>query len=193
MANQEKDTFSSRHEFDKSGLKELGNKQQERIRENIERNVETNREKQESTAKHEALEQAEKMEREQQRHESKKRPTAERPPTRKERENAREKSFKTTMDAVQSQLPKTSQAFSRIIHNKTVEKVSDAAGNTVARPNAILSGAIFAFVLTLAVYLIARYYGYPLSGAETIASFALGWILGNIFDYIRILILGKNN
>lgn len=193
MANQEKDNFGSRHEFDQSGLKELGEKQQEQLRKNIERNAETNQEKRENTAKHEALEQAEKTERDQQRHESKKRPTSERLPTRKDRDNAREKSFKATIQTVQSQLPAASRVFSRVIHNKTVEKVSDVTGNTVARPNAILSGAVFAFILTLVVYIIARYYGYPLSGAETIASFVLGWVLGNIFDYIRVLILGKNH
>ncbi len=193
MANQEKDTFSSSHEFNKNELKELGDKQQEQLRENIERRVE-NHENKENSAKHEALEQAEKMEREQRQHEAKQDVNTERRPlTKKERNKAREASFHATMEAVQSQMPKASQAFSRIIHNKTGEKVSDAAGNTIARPNAILAGAVFAFALTLVVYLIARYYGYPLSGTETIASFAFGWILGNVFDYVRILVIGKDH
>ena len=84
------------------------------------------------------------------------------------------------------------RAFSSFIHNKTVEKVSESVGNTVARPNAILSGAVFAFLFTLVIYLVARHNGYPISGSETIASFALGWILGLLFDYIRVLVLGKN-
>lgn len=194
MANQEKDTFGSQHELDQSELNKLGNEQQERLRENIERAVEAKQENQEKAAKHEALEQAEKTEQEQRQHEAQKESPAERRPlTKKERDKARETSFNATMDTVQAEMPKANRAFSRLIHNKTVEKVSDVTGNTVARPNAILSGAVFAFLLTLVVYLIARYYGYPLSGTETIASFALGWILGNLFDYVRILAVGKNH
>ena len=41
------------------------------------------------------------------------------------------------------------------------------------------------------MYMIASKYGYPLSGAETIASFATGWLLGQIFDYLRVMITGK--
>jgi hypothetical protein len=84
-----------------------------------------------------------------------------------------------------------SRAFSKVIHNKTVEQVSAAVGSTVARPNAILSGAVFAFLLTLAVYLIAKNLGYPLSGFETIGAFALGWILGILYDFFKVMITGR--
>ena len=84
-----------------------------------------------------------------------------------------------------------SRTFSRIIHNKTVEKVSDAAGNTIARPNAILSGAVLAFVLTLSVYLIAKNLGYPLSGFETIGAFAVGWVLGITYDFLKVMVTGR--
>jgi hypothetical protein len=96
------------------------------------------------------------------------------------------------MREVRSHMSAPSRAFSKVIHNPAVEKTSDALGNTVARPNAILSGSLFAFLFTLAVYLIARYSGYPLSGTETIASFILGWVLGLIYDYVRLLVLGRS-
>ena len=72
-----------------------------------------------------------------------------------------------------------------------VEKASDTVGTTIARPNAILSGAVFAFIITLLTYTIAKKSGYVLSGFETIGSFILGWIIGIIYDYLRILITGK--
>ncbi|HRN90324.1 MAG TPA: hypothetical protein PK543_01410, partial [Candidatus Saccharibacteria bacterium] len=75
--------------------------------------------------------------------------------------------------------------------NKTVEKVSDVVGSTVARPNAVLSGAVSAFILTLAVYIVAKTIGYRLSGFETIAAFIVGWTIGILYDYLRILITGK--
>jgi len=43
----------------------------------------------------------------------------------------------------------------------------------------------------LIIYLFARHYGYPLSGSETIAAFILGWVMGLLFDYLRVMITGK--
>lgn len=102
-------------------------------------------------------------------------------------------SFKRTMKQVQSELPAPKRIFSKVIHNKTIEKVSDVAGSTVARPNAVLSGAVSAFILTLAVYIVAKTIGYRLSGFETIAAFIVGWTIGIIYDYLRILITGKKS
>ena len=95
------------------------------------------------------------------------------------------------MKEVRSQMSAPSRTFSKVIHNKTVEKVSDGVGATIARPNAILSGAIFAFVLTLGVYLLAKNLGYPLSGFETIAAFILGWMLGIAYDFLKVMITGR--
>jgi hypothetical protein len=110
------------------------------------------------------------------------------PASRRAREKA---SFKKTMQETQEQMSLPSRSFSKLIHTKAVEKTSEALGSTLARPNAILAGSVTAFVLTLGLYLFARYYGYPLSGFETIGSFILGWILGILFDYLRVMITGK--
>jgi hypothetical protein len=187
MSNQEKDRFNSHEAFDDKNLEALNNEQGEKIKENLERNVENKSHEALEGARKEAFEQAASVEK---KHDAKREQSpAERrgPLTKKERD----RSFDNTMEEVRSQMSGPSRAFSKVIHNKTVEKVSDAVGSTIARPNAILSGSIFAFVFTLVVYLIARYNGYPLSGAETIASFALGWVLGLIFDYFRVLVSGK--
>lgn len=117
-------------------------------------------------------------------------------PTKAERlitKEDRKDSFKKTMETVQSQLPKSSRTFSKVIHNPTIEKVSEVTGKTVARPNAILSGSVAAFVLTLAIYTLAKINGYPLSGFETIAAFTIGWLTGMLFDYIRIGVKGGSS
>ena len=102
-------------------------------------------------------------------------------------------SFNTTMSEIRSQMSEPSRAFSKLIHNKAVEKVSDVAGSTIARPNAILAGAVCAFLLTLGVYLVAKNFGYPLSGFETIGAFILGWILGVVYDFLRVMITGRSS
>lgn len=103
----------------------------------------------------------------------------------------KEASFKRQMKEIQASQPPVSRAFSKVIHNKVVEKTSDIVGATIARPNAILAGAATAFVLTLIVYVTAKVLGYALSGFETIAAFIIGWVAGIIYDYLRIVITGK--
>lgn len=187
----EKNTFNPEVKRDHEALKEAGAERHEQLREKLERAGEMSRENVED-ARHEALEKAssrEKLERQPVK--------AERQPSPAERRNGpiskieREASFKATMKEVRGQMSGPSRTFSKLIHNKTVERVSEVTGNTIARPDAILSGAIFAFLMTLGVYLIAKNLGYPLSGFETIGAFALGWVVGLIFDFLKVMVTGR--
>ncbi|HEY8886369.1 MAG TPA: hypothetical protein VIM31_02600 [Candidatus Microsaccharimonas sp.] len=100
-------------------------------------------------------------------------------------------SYKKHMKQVQAELPPAQRAFSKVIHAPIVEKTSEFVGATVARPNAILSGAIVAFILVLAVYVVAKNLGYVLSGFETIGAFIIGWVIGILYDYFKVLVTGK--
>ena len=91
---------------------------------------------------------------------------------------------------MQGQLSAPSRAFSRVIHNPVVEKTSDAIGNTVARPNLIISGALGA-IASVFVYFIAKRYGYLLSGSETIVLFVAGWAIGAVIEYARVGLLNN--
>lgn len=105
----------------------------------------------------------------------------------------RDASFNRQMNIVYDELRPSERRFSRFIHNRAVESVSNGLGATIARPNALLAGSVCAFLLVTAVYSIAKYYGYQLSGFETIGAFALGWILGIIYDYFKLLVTGKSS
>ncbi len=162
----------------------------ERLREDRERAGEKTHENVDDV-RHEALERAKSIETERQ-------PVAEeRAPSPAERRTGgpskkdREASFNATMTEVRTQMSAPSRTFSKVIHNKAVEKVSEATGNTIARPNAMLSGAIFAFLVTLAVYLVAKNIGYPLSGFESIGAFAIGWAIGLVYDFLKVMITGR--
>ncbi len=102
-------------------------------------------------------------------------------------------SYKRTMKQVQTELSPSSRAFSKIIHTKAIEKTSEVIGSTIARPNAMLAGAVSAFILTLGVYVMAKTLGYQLSGFETIGAFIIGWLLGITYDYLHVLITGKKS
>lgn len=99
---------------------------------------------------------------------------------------SRKQSFNKTMARARNDMPAAQKGFSRLIHIPAVEKVSDSLATTVARPNAILSGSVFAFIITGALYLTAKYYGFSLSGSETMLAFAIGWLLGIVFDIFRM-------
>lgn len=162
---------------------------QERLRQRMEEVGERSHENDEQSARHEALEAAT--------IEQGKQPVAaERQPSPAERrgpasKKEHETSFNATMNEIQSQMSPSSRTFSKVIHSKPVERVSEAAGTTIARPNALLSGAVFAFILTLVVYLVAKNIGYPLSGFESIGAFILGWLIGIAYDFIKAMITGR--
>lgn len=162
----------------------------------IERNAEKanveSGEKKEAEARHEALEQAISVERggaEKKKKEASASPAKRRHGVVSKKE--RDASYKLHMKQVQTELKPTQRAFSKFIHNPVIEKTSEVVGSTIARPNAILAGSVVAFILVLAVYLISKYYGYTLSGFETIGAFIVGWILGMLYDFFRVVVAGK--
>lgn len=163
---------------------------QERLQENREKAGERSQENVNDIQK-EALEKARGIEKE------RRSDTSEHAPSPAERRANRpskaeyDATFNATMSEVRSHMSAPGRAFSKVIHNETVEKVSEAAGNTIARPNAVLSGAVFAFILTLAVYLVAKNLGYPLSGFETMGAFAFGWGIGILYDFLKVMITGR--
>jgi len=190
--NREKISFSPEHKRSDT-IERAGEQQRDRIREMHEKVGEQSHEKDVDNARHEALEQATKIDLEHKHQEA-----TERQPSPAERRKVgpigkaeRDASFNATMHEVQSQMSGPSRTFSKIIHNRTIEKVSDVAGNTIARPNAMLSGAVFAFVLTLVVYLVAKNLDYRLSGFETIGAFVVGWAIGIIYDFLKVMITGR--
>ncbi len=103
----------------------------------------------------------------------------------------RKESYEKHLATLQAELPPAQRAFSKVIHNPIVEKTSEVVGSSIARPNAILAGAVVAFFAVLAVYLTAKHFGYALSGFETIGAFIIGWVLGILYDFFKVMITGK--
>ncbi len=102
-------------------------------------------------------------------------------------------SYKKTIKRLQTEMKPSEKVFSQIIHNPLVEKTSEIISRTIARPNPLLYGSFFAFIITIISYSIARRMGYKLSGFETILSFFIGWTIGLAYDYIKKLIFNNKN
>lgn len=92
--------------------------------------------------------------------------------------------YKKEISKAQAQLSRGSRAFSKVIHNTAVEKVSDAAGKTVFRPSALIGGAVTGLVLGILVYIVARYYGYAIPGLFLSLLLVVGAVLGVIVEFV---------
>ena len=112
-------------------------------------------------------------------------------PIKKATKAQKQAEYKKTLKSIQKGMSPAERTFSKIIHNPVIETTSEAASKTIARPAALLAGSLSALILTTAIYAIAKYYGYVLSGFEWIITFVLGWAIGLIIDWIRVEILGK--
>lgn len=189
MGTIEKQTPKKEREHDIKAIERIGNSQREKIKDSFDQLEidESQREKDAVSAKLEALQNADNSAAEitSTREAS---PASRRGPITKKQLDSQ---FNRTMEQVREELPASGRIFSRFIHSKPIEKASDALSSTIARPNALLTGAVCAFLLTLALYLFAKNMGYRLSGFETIGTFAVGWFLGILYDYLKIMITGK--
>lgn len=175
---------------DHEALEKIGHERSAELAHELEKSVERGAENSKEKAKQEALEAASKNEKKSEAVEA---PAEKRRDTPAQRRAKQKASFNSTMKEAQAHMSPASKNFSKVIHNKTVEKTSEAIGSTIARPNAILAGSVTAFTLSLVIYLIANQNGYPLSGSETIATFVIGWAIGLLFDYIRLMVTGKKS
>lgn len=95
--------------------------------------------------------------------------------------------YHQTMDDVRSHLTPAEQRFSKIIHNDTVEAISDFGSKTIARPSGILGGATILVFGSFIVLYFAKRYGFEVP----LSLFASLYIFGFI-AVVTIEIIYKN-
>ncbi len=90
------------------------------------------------------------------------------------------RTYKMTMNRMQSQLSRPSRAFSKFLHNPLVEKSSAVVGTTVARPSGILGAGVAGFLGISLVLFFARRNGFEITNSYTLVVllFVGGWALG---------------
>lgn len=179
----EKIKSTTEYKIDTEAMMSVRNERSKEIAESLEKAIEEEKSssENENNIKHEAIKLATRHENEQTEKRQSKEAKEDKPLTKKDIDN----SYRKTLTNVQDQLSAPSRAFSKVIHNPVVEKTSDAIGNTIARPNLIIAGALGA-IASVFVYFIAKRYGYLLSGSEVIVLFVAGWSIGAVIEYARI-------
>lgn len=98
--------------------------------------------------------------------------------------NLKSKAYKKELHRIQSRLPKSQRSFSKVIHSRTVEAVSEVGGKTVARPSGLLGGGLVAFGGTLALVIISRHYGFTYNFFVFLALLVGGFFVGLIVEMI---------
>lgn len=107
--------------------------------------------------------------------------------------NIKQKAYSKELHRVRTHLPKAQRSFSRFIHSRGVEAVSEVGGKTVARPSGLLGGGIVAFGGTLALVLVSRHYGFTYNFFVFIALLITGFFIGLIIELIvRSIIKAKS-
>jgi hypothetical protein len=92
--------------------------------------------------------------------------------------------YKHTLKNVQTHLKPRERRFSKIVHNDTIESLSELGANTVARPNAILGGGIVMVFGGLALLLTARYFGFTIPMSSLLALYVIGFALLLVVDIV---------
>jgi hypothetical protein len=89
---------------------------------------------------------------------------------------------------IQQKLSKPEKQFSRFVHNPRIDQISELAGQSVARPSGLLFGGLFAFLVSLAVLIACKYYGYEYNYLLGMAGFAGGFFLGITLELLYRLV-----
>lgn len=82
------------------------------------------------------------------------------------------------LGSIRHQLSKPQQTLSRVIHQPTVQAVSEATSKTVGRPSGLLGGGLVALVGTTSYLYLAKHIGFQYNYGVFLVLFAGGFALG---------------
>lgn len=93
-----------------------------------------------------------------------------------------------TLARVQKQLRPAERTFSKVIHAKPIDKMSNVSEKTVARPYGILGGAIVAFIGSLFSTYLSRQFGLEYNLVLFLMLFTAGYIVTTLLEGIARLV-----
>ncbi len=106
------------------------------------------------------------------------------PSTYQTQKELKQASFDKTLASVQKKLNPTERTLSKIIHNDTVDKISNVGGKTIARPSGLFAGGVFAFLGAISVLLFANRVGFTYNYTVIPLLFIIGFIVGIVFEFL---------
>jgi hypothetical protein len=88
------------------------------------------------------------------------------------------------MTRTRKRLRAPDRAFSKVIHSPVIDKPSELIGNTIARPQGMLWGSVFAFVGTSVLLWVTNHYGYEFNYLLVVLLFLGGSLFGTAIEAI---------
>lgn len=101
--------------------------------------------------------------------------------------------YKQALKRVRSSLNVPERTLSRIVHQKTIESVSNATAKTVARPSALLGGGLGAFVGSAVLLYISRHNGFTYNYTVFFVLFIGGFFAGALIELVIKLLVRKRS
>lgn len=92
--------------------------------------------------------------------------------------------FKKTLEIVRKDLKPSERIFSKIIHSKSADNISNLGEKTIARPSGIIGGAIFSILGSLIVLVTAHYIGFKTPPSLFLCLFIVGFLLGTVVEVL---------
>lgn len=89
-----------------------------------------------------------------------------------------------TIKKVQKKLNPTQRTLSKIVHNPTVDKISNVSEKTVARPYGILGGGLLALLGSIFSTYLTKQFGLPYNLLVFVLLFTLGYLVTTLFELL---------
>jgi hypothetical protein len=96
----------------------------------------------------------------------------------------KKETYQHLLMSVRQKLPKSSRSFSRIIHQKNIEAISEVGAKTVARPSGLLGGGLGALIGSIVLLRYSSYYGFEYNYSFILFTFLGGFSIGLIIEII---------
>lgn len=97
--------------------------------------------------------------------------------------------YKRTIRKIQASLPLPERSLSRVIHQPTIDAISNVAGKTIARPSGLLGGGFVALVGSAIFFYLARNYGFTYNYAVIFMLFVAGFVFASLLEIIVRFVL----
>ena len=92
--------------------------------------------------------------------------------------------YKTSLSHIRQNLQPTQKIFSKVIHQPTIETISEVGAKTIARPSGLLGGGLVALFFSLALIILARRIGFVVPNSIFAITFVIGFCLGILVEII---------
>ena len=93
-------------------------------------------------------------------------------------------SYKNLLAQTRTHLSGPSRQFSKVIHQKNIEALSNVGAQTVARPSGLLGGGIGALLGSLTLLYYSKHYGFTYNYAFFFVTFAAGFAAGLLIEVL---------